>query len=46
MDTEYNIEVIKGNKDALIVDGIVQDNNSIKLKNDKSSHEVTLYIKK
>ena len=46
MDTEYNIEVIKGNKDSLIVDGKVQDNNSIKLKNDKSSHEVTLYMKK
>ena len=41
-----NIEVIKGNKDSLIVDGKVQDNNSIKLKNDKSSHEVTLYMKK
>ena len=46
MDTEYNIEVIKGNKDALIVDGKVQDDNAIKLKNDKSSHEVTLYMKK
>ena len=46
MDTTYNIEVIKGNKDSLIVDGKVQDNNSIKLKNDKSSHEVTLYMKK
>ena len=46
MDTEYNIEVIKTTKDELVVDGRTMSSNIITLKNDKSSHEVTLYIKK
>ena len=46
MDTTYNIEVIKTNKEELVLDGKKMKNNKIGLKNDKSSHEVTLYVKK
>ena len=46
MDTEYNIEIIKGNKEELIFDGKVQKNNEIDLKNDKETHEITLYLKR
>ena len=46
MDTTYNIEVIKTNKEELVLDGKKMKNNEIGLKNDKSSHEVTLYVKK
>ena len=46
MDTEYNIEIIKTTKEELVVDGKTMSSNTFTLKNDKSSHEVTLYIKK
>ena len=46
MDTTYNIEVVKTNKDELVVDGKKLKNNKIGLINDKTSHEVTLYVKK
>ena len=46
MDTKYNIEVIKTNKDELVVDGRKQNSNNIILVNDKIDHEVTLYVKK
>ena len=42
-DGEFNN---RSHRKILIVDGKVQDDNAIKLKNDKSSHEVTLYMKK
>ena len=46
MDTTYNIEVVKTNKDEVVLDGKKLKNNKIGLINDKSSHEITVYIKK
>ena len=46
MDTKYNIEVVKTNKDELVVDGKKLTSNTINLVNDKIDHEVTLYVKK
>ncbi len=44
-DTIYNIEVIKGKKESLKLDGKNQISNSIDLVDDKQTHEVVLYIK-
>ncbi len=40
MDTVYEIEVVKGNKDTVSVDGKVDDGDSFKLVNDKTTHKV------
>ena len=45
MDTTYNIEVIKGSRDEVILDGVSQISNKIDLVNDKSVHMITMYIK-
>ena len=44
-NTEYNIEVIKGNKQELILDG-KSVSNTISLVDDNKSHKVTVYINK
>ena len=46
MDTEYDIEYIKGKKDELVLDGKVINGNEIALTNDKIKHKIVLYIKK
>lgn len=43
-DTIYNIDVIKGNKEALLVDD--KEMKSVPLKNDGKTHNVILYIHK
>ncbi len=43
--TTYNIEVVKGEKEELILDGKRKISNTIDLVNDKSIHEIKLYIK-
>ena len=43
-ETIYNIEVIKGNKDELIIDGKVNKDNIIKLDNKKDTYDVKLYF--
>ena len=45
MDTTYHIEVMKGQKDELILDRKKQIGNTIDLINDKKEHQVTLYVK-
>ena len=45
MDTTYNIEVIRSDKDEVILDGVSQISNKIDLVNDKSTHKITMYIK-
>ena len=45
MDTTYNIEVIRSDKDEVILDGVNQISNKIDLVNDKSTHKITMYIK-
>ncbi|MBR6136562.1 MAG: hypothetical protein IKQ06_00205 [Bacilli bacterium] len=45
MDTEYDIEVNKGKKESLSVDGKSQTSDTITLKNDKAKHKITLTIK-
>ena len=45
MDTEYNIEVKKGKKESLIVDGKAQNSDTITLKDDKAKHKIELTIK-
>ena len=45
MDTEYNIEVIKGRQDSLVLDGKKQMLPVIDLVNDKKSHDVIVHIK-
>ena len=44
-DTKYNIEVKKGKKEELKLDGKSQINNYIKLENDSKNHEIKLTIK-
>ena len=44
-DTRYNIEVKKGKKEELKLDGKSQINNYIKLENDSKNHEIKLTIK-
>ena len=46
MDTTYNIEVIFGNKEELVVDKKVEKNNYISLINDTKKHNVKVYIKR
>ena len=45
LDTIYKIDVIKSKNDELILDGKKQSTNTIKLINDKTHHEIKLYIK-
>ena len=45
IDTTYNIEVIKSKEESIIVDGITQNNNSIKLINDRKNHKIVVYTK-
>ena len=44
-ETTYNIEVVKGKKDELKLDGKNQISNTIDLANDKKTHEILLQIK-
>ena len=46
MDTFYEIEVSKGKKQELKLDGKNQTNDTISLKNDKKDHKVSLTIPK
>ena len=45
LDTIYNIEVKRDNKELFKLDGKSQINNYIRLKDDKKIHDVQLYIK-
>ena len=45
-DTEYNIEVIKKDKDKTIFDGKEIISSTIKLVNDKKTHTITIHLKK
>ena len=45
MDTNYAIEVVKGKKEELKVDGKVQTTDTITLKNDKKEHDILLMVK-
>ena len=44
LDTTYNIQVKKSEKDKMIVDGKEQSNTTIKLENDNKTHKVEMYI--
>jgi cyclic beta-1,2-glucan synthetase len=46
MDTTYNIEIIKGNKEGLSLDGKEIISSEITLSNDKKTHEIILNIRK
>ena len=46
MDTTYNIEVIKGNKQSTTIDGKKLISNIIDLKNDELTHTITVHINK
>ena len=45
INTTYNIEVIKGNKESLKLDGKEQISNTINLENDEKTHTIELKIK-
>ena len=45
MDTTYVIEVSKGPKESLSLDGATKSGNTINLKNDKKEHKVVLIIR-
>lgn len=45
LDTTYNIEVTKGKKDELKLDGKAQISNTIDLVNDSKTHEIKVTIK-
>ena len=45
MDTTYNVEVIRSDKNCVLVDDKSQKNGSIKLVNDKKAHSIIIYIK-
>lgn len=45
LDTTYNIEVTKGKKDELKLDGKAQISNTIYLVNDSKTHEIKVTIK-
>ena len=45
LDTVYKIEVIKGEKENLELDGKSQISNTIDLVNDSKTHQIKLYIK-
>lgn len=45
LDTTYEIEVIKSKKDSVTVDGKVQDDNLVKLVNDKTTHKVVVHTR-
>lgn len=45
LDTTYNIEVIKGKKDELKLDGKTQISNTIDLVNDSKTHDIKVTIK-
>ena len=45
METTYEIEVIKGKSEELILDGIKQKSSTIKLVNDNRKHKILMNIK-
>ena len=45
IDTTYNIEVIRSDKNSVLVDDKLQKDESIKLINDKKIHNIIVYIK-
>jgi len=45
MDTEYDIEVTKGKKDSMKLDGKAITGDTISLENDKKKHKINLIVK-
>ena len=45
LETIYEIEVIKGKKDMISVDGCTTEGDTLKLVNDKKTHKVVVYTR-
>ena len=45
IDTTYEIEVFKSSEEGIKLDGVSQKSNTVKLENDKRTHQIIMFIK-